>query len=528
MTITKLISEKRLFILLLVLSPLPVWIVPYFLTADGPCHAYNARILYDMLHGRADFYQQFYYLNTAPEPNWFSHALLLFLFHICGPVLAEKLIVTSAIILFTAGFRKLLLALSKENSFLSLWAFPFVWQAALLMGFYNYMFGISCSFFISAWFITNYKHFRARNLLLLALAFSSLYFMHLFGCLVAFIICGLYILTDTGKVKVKVKHLGVLLLSALPCILLILNYLLDNSGSASTNNSSRLPKEELVSNLNNLSSLYGLTTLDIRMAMKMSSLLQVFIAIGLALFALRKPNRHVFIPGFLFVLFTAAYFLLPEMTFGGSFLRQRIEPLIYLSGLVIISFARIPNAIRIGSICFSVFFSLAFSFNKISSYREASLFVSEIREISTRVRDKSLVLPLNFEHYLQNTNGELINKKTLLFGHVVEAMPHNKQLIFLENYEANTGYFPLIWKGEKNPFLHLSVNDGIEAEPPQVDIIGYNTNVQPINYILTWGKRKEALEHPSYPALIQTVTENYTLVYTSPVYKISLYELKKR
>ena len=107
-------------------------------------------------------------------------------------------------------------------------------------------------------------------------------------------------------------------------------------------------------------------------------------------------------------------------------------------------------------------------------------------------------------------------------------MPHNKQLIFLENYEANTGYFPLIWKGEKNPFLHLSVNDGIEAEPPQVDIIGYNTNVQPINYILTWGKRKEALEHPSYPALIQTVTENYTLVYTSPVYKISLYELKKR
>jgi hypothetical protein len=525
MTISKLISEKRLFILLLVLSLLPVWTTPYFLTADGPCHAYNANILYDMLHGKADFYKEFYYLNTTPEPNWFTHVLLVLLFHICGPVLADKLIITAAILLFTTGFRKLLLTFTRENAYLSLWVFPFIWQMAMLMGFYNYMLSIGSAFWISAWFITNYKDLHIGKILLLALAFTTLYFMHLFGCFLAFIICGLYVLAGNDGIRQKAKHIGLLILSALPCLVLICSYILANSGR--TNNSGRPPFGDLLSDLNNLNSLFGLTRADVWHSMKMSSLLQLLILGGLILFAFRKPKRQFFIPLFLSLLFILAYFFMYETTFGGSNIRPRFEALIYLFGILTIAFAHIPKPVLIASVCASVYCSLAFSLNKIPAYRDASLFVSEIRATSKHISDKSLVLPLNLERFLHNKDGVVINNNILLFAHAAEAMPHDKQLIFMENYEATTGYFPLTWKGETNPFIHLAVNDGLEEEPPRVDIQGYNKKVTPIRYILIWGMKKEDLSDPAFAKAIQVINSSYKLVYTSPAYRIGLYELIK-
>jgi hypothetical protein len=518
------IKEKWLFALLFILVILPVWIFPYFLTADGPCHVYNAGVLYDLLHGKGEFFKDFFTVNTRPNPNWFSHAALVLLMHVFTGMVAEKILLTGCILLFVTGFRALLRTLAPERIFLSLWIFPFVWQVAMLMGFYNYMYSIGLCFWLSASFIRNKDDLNFRKGLVLFLGFTLMYFMHLFGCMIMYIICGMYILSDKGVVKDKARSIGALLLISLPALLLIAGYVANNT--VHTNNIDRQDLTVLVAHLNNLNSLHGLTRTDIRLSMKLSSLLQAMIVLGIISLVINRPSKKILVPISLLLVFTSLYFLAYEKTFGGSYIRPRLEPLIYMSGMLLVAFAPAHRLFRAASIVLACVFSAAFTVNKFSAFSDVSLMVQEIRTAGKQINDKSTVLPLNMEHLLRNKNGEVININIPLFSHVAEYATERKQIIYLDNYEAATGYFPLKWKADKDPFIHLAVGDGIEEQPPQVDIAGYEAKYARVDNILMWGADEAAMSHPSYPALMRVIAENYMLVSASPVYQVKLYRRK--
>ncbi len=85
--------ERGLFYLLLAANLIPLWSVHYFVTGDGPCHLYNAKVLLDFYHGGElkDFYNPWMFVNTHFEPNWFGHAFMELLLGWGAPAyLAEK------------------------------------------------------------------------------------------------------------------------------------------------------------------------------------------------------------------------------------------------------------------------------------------------------------------------------------------------------------------------------------------------------------------------------------------------------
>ena len=131
MFFTFLTTTKKTKILLLLagvaICLLQIWLPPYFLTADGPCHVSNARIIHDLLgNNNVDFYTRFYSVVHYPNPNWLSHIVIaLLLFGVKG-VIAEKIFLSGYVLLSVFGFYSLLKRLCGNDSWWPFVAFIFV------------------------------------------------------------------------------------------------------------------------------------------------------------------------------------------------------------------------------------------------------------------------------------------------------------------------------------------------------------------------------------------------------------------
>ena len=90
--------------LVLTLAPAlsAVWLVPGFVTQDGPAHLYNAQILNDALSGGRDF-GRIFSVRWSPLPNWSGHALLMGLLALVTPRTADRLATTIPAIALAAS-----------------------------------------------------------------------------------------------------------------------------------------------------------------------------------------------------------------------------------------------------------------------------------------------------------------------------------------------------------------------------------------------------------------------------------------
>ena len=86
----KIILKHLLISLLLLVHLLPIWIVKYFPTQDGPSHIYNAQ-LFKEYHDHQNFrIRDVYQLNWTPFPNWTTHLLMAMLMYIFPPWFAKR------------------------------------------------------------------------------------------------------------------------------------------------------------------------------------------------------------------------------------------------------------------------------------------------------------------------------------------------------------------------------------------------------------------------------------------------------
>ena len=155
----------------------------------------------------------------------------------------------------------------------------------------------------------------------------------------------------------------------------------------------------------------------------------------------------------------------------------------------------------------------------------ASEAVADCVSASRYIRPYSVILPLNINPGGRDCQGKAIVDFNYLFCHTWQYMGTEKPIIFLDNYEALTGYFPLLWTYKTNPYAHLSTYEGIEASPPSADIGAYETQSGvAIDYVLLWCYDSSYLRNEHYHSLATQVGSSFHMVYTSPTARTILFE----
>lgn len=512
-----------------------IWWPHYYLTGDGPCHLYNAKVLNDIWNGTdVGFYNRFYDVAYDPNPNWLSNVLLgIPLYFTSGPV-AEKLFLTLYAGLVIGGFYLLIKKISGSSSYWITIIFLFVFHHTLAKGFYNFSLSTALWF----WMVWSWLRFIDKKNTLNTLVFFLFTGLSFFTQLLPFVFgavtCFALILSYTFNREKGLKQsslnyfiqnmvtLGILIA---PFAALMLQFTDSQGGTHITLHHHFYRLIELVQFKYVINAVENESFLAALCGMTLTALL-----VTAVIFRIKdKIPVHKydgFFYSLLFILFVYLFF--PENFMQRDILiSMRAQLFILILAGVCIAYT-LPQQIKNagGLILFICFAGLSAA--RMDYMSKASDAAVDYNSVASYITPHSIVLPLNFAPEGRDRNNKPIADRNYLFSHALHYTGSEKPLILLDNYEANAGYFPLQWRYTVNPYTHLSRNTGIEGQPPGADIAAYQqVSGTPIDYLVMWCYDPIALQKEHYRSLDSQIKSMYHLVYTSRSKRTVLYERNK-
>jgi len=525
------------------LCMLQIWLQGYFLTGDGPCHLYNAQILHDLWSGKnIAFYERFFEVVGKPNPNWMTHVLLGALLFVFKGIVAEKILLSGYVVLFVSGFTRLLKRLDSASLFWPLVVFVFVFHYVLAKGFYNFSFSMALLFWmINTWLLVLERINAVRVagfFVMVCLTFFAHPVAFAFGgfCCLALLVSSYALEKENrkereeakkaqrnGRQKLIFQNLLLLFLCILPCSLMLLKFA---AGEAHEGAIVLHPVKNRIIEFADFNCLVNVSSSE-------AILVRVvwFLLSGLLLYALFQRFRKGFqwqrydglFGGMLFALFLYLFF--PDKLFGGSLFAIRAQYLWGLFMVCCIGYMVPAGKLKNGA---GLVFFLAFtglSIPRMLCMASASDGVKDIVSAEQFIKPFSVVLPLDFSPGGLDKKGAVIADRNWLFCHAWQYLVFDKPLIILDNYEANTGYFPLVWKDSTNPYHHLCTNGAMEGQPPYATINYYKSKTGvTIDYIMLWCYQDKWLWDEHFRKLYKEIMAGYRLVYKSESGRVELYE----
>lgn len=478
-----------LLIIGLVAGLLQIWLPAYYLNCDGPCHVANARAMLEMCtHPHEDFYTRFYTLSKDPNPNWLSNILLAALLPFVKGAIAEKILLSGYVMLMVISFRRLLQRFCTHHSVFVLLFLVFVFNNTLAQGFYNFSFSIAfCLLLVNSWL----AYLEQNKLLSVCWVFVYMmltYFSHpvSFGygvlmcycLLLSYLASGLFV----GNIKRLLTKIVVITICTIPFVLFFLTFA-DKSARHGKIILAFMP--ERVYELVSFDYLINYSSSEVFIVKVLGGIFSLlFLSVLVFRFFLKK-GFHKY-DGLILALLIVFYAFLnmPDKMMGGGFFVMRTGIYLFIITGLCAAYL-LPNTIKntIGYVGFAVFLLLVFV--RLPTMITGANMVQEHVAVADLIPERSVLLPLNFNKFGKKNEGELIADKNEVYGHVAQYIGADKKILVLDNYEANTGYFPLDWKSEVNPYIHLNRYRGIEGIPPGAGPVQYRqiTGVN-IDYVL--------------------------------------------
>lgn len=517
-----------------VLCLLQIWWPAYYLTGDGPCHVYNAQILHDLwCHKNTLFYNRFYEVNTQPNPNWLSTIVIALLLFIVKGAIAEKIFLTFYIAIYISGGWLLLRKISGKSSYWKFVVFIFIFTMPLAKGFYNFSFSIAFYFWmIWSWLSILERRNIGNGLLFFFFSFLT-FFTHLLPFVFGTITCTALLIsysiaTRQEQNETRIKNFffknGLLLALLLAPFVILMGWFTGSQGGMQIHIGHHFYR------LIELVRFKYIVTLDhneVLFCMLAGFTLSLLFCI-LLFYSVRsslKINKYDgFVLALLFVTFVYLFF--PEEFLGRLILiSMRTQLFVWILVVCVISY-RVPSEkIRntFGLILFGYF--IALSIVRLSCQVIASRAVADIMSSAKYIKPNSVVLPLNFNLNGLDEKSRQVFDQNWPFRHAYQYMGTEKPLIILDNYEANTGYFPLLWNENINPYRLLGKEAGIEGMPPFVKIKEYKqTSGVTIDHILMWCYDPSFLSDRNFNILYKEINESYHIIYATPGSRTILYE----
>jgi len=474
--------EYWIFIAIVFLHVLPILIFRHFPSMDGQAHLYNSMLLLETLKGN-EFLSQFFTLNPALVPNWTGHVILMTGHHFFPAFFSEKILLIIYLVGLPLSFRYFIKSFPEYDIITSYLIFPFVYHFLFALGFYNYSLGLVLFFFILGLWQRRKHTLHWKDVLTFFLLFTLFYFTHVF----VFVACGFLLVLwnqwdltwDVVKSSIDQKlafkygkRFLVLLLSASGAIIIVFNQFLSGN-SINPGGNVRYSFAELAE--------WILKTRPI-VAYNYShegkfGMVLFFIFAFLLGYSLIKRLRlkKVFEQDtWLFSAFAICiiFFLVPNFLGGlGGHMSTRIGIIMYLTYIIWLAREIYPSLLKSLSVLGVVVISLLLVNYYARVLNGLNRDAKAIIEASWQIEENSVVLPVNLsDHWLQN--------------HFSNYLGIDKPMIILENYEASSGGFPLVWNSNEMPRLLLGT---LAPNKSCMNWISGNGKPYVIDYLFVWG-----------------------------------------
>lgn len=546
--------ERWIFYLLLLAAVAPVWSGRFFVTGDGPCHVYNARILLDYFLGRHfGFYDPFYSLNTNFEPNWFGHLWLAAFQAFLAPETAEKTFLTGYVLLFGLGFRYLLRQINRDSVFLSAFGLLFVWHYLLQSGFYNYACSIALFFWVCGFWLQYRHRMTALRGLAWALLWLALYSAHPMGLVFAGAFVGSNVLVESLGAGWKSgwkagwqqcrQQTQTALLPALPMLVMMAEYIYRKPWPTGANTETT---GQVWYDLYNLNALVTIRMSE-RDTVHAISYIAIALTLGAVVLRLQKrptnapmtsnapmtpndvPARHDFL-----LLFTAIalwqYFRQAGTQSLELMMPLRVQLFPWLGLLCWAATATFPQWAKHLTLALSVAAMGVLLAHRIPAHRSASALVEDYMTCVPHIADSSVVLVLNYDFNGRDFNGKQVSNRNWLFIHGADYIGAYRTAIMSDNYEALRYYFPFIWRWDRDMF-RITDKEGMNFDnrPPRADFINFKhrSGGYDLHYVLILNYDERHYDHQYSREIRGQLETGYEPVFYSPGGRAELWRLKR-
>jgi hypothetical protein len=438
------LAEKIFFGAMLLLVALPVTGSTWFVTEDGASHSYNAGVLYNLLSGNDAFLGQYYKINTLPSPNWLGHLLLAYTGHWFGVAEGAKILHLLYIAGFALAFRRLMFTVSPQPRVMSYFAFPVIYNVVFLFGFYNFCLGMVLLLIVlNCWLRYSIQPTRAGALWLL-LTLTLLWFSHQLTWAYAGMFIGFHLLyqfISTKQAAIVIRRTAAAFAVALPSLICFGIYTVSGGGSSGTNYTTVAERWNSFSD-GSFVRLFFTQENAIGIMFLLLLLAQLIVG-GLRDYRLRKsyPSGAFSQKIFWLLMFTVAFFLMlfmPEVIGDGGVIGIRVIWIAIVFLIILAAQFRTPSRVNSAAVTAAVMLTLLHNAYFGHVLNEYNLDAHAARTAGNYIRDKSTILVLPF-----TTNW--------LHLHMGQYAVAEREVVLLDNYEAQHNYFPIEWNYEKIP-----------------------------------------------------------------------------
>ena len=543
------LQSNQLHLGLIFLFLIPIWFFEYFPSQDGPTHISNALAFLEYFRSESNIFREYYEINYSLTPTWFTHLILASLLSFLSPTIAENIFLSIYIILFPIAVNYALKAIHPSANFLTFLTYPFIYNLLLHLGFYSFCFSLIMFFFVIGFWIKHQDRFSQRDTILFTILSLLLYLFHIsvwswtfFGITLLVIWLTFldyfrqqksdnpnwYYVWDAFKKRALIPFYA-----CLPSLILILAFLIDKQFYTNEVDIAYIER------FTKLLSLYSLVSFD---SMEIIPSILLSLTFGLiASYLIVNKLQHRQLnqwDGLLivFVAYTALYMLSPETILitpngmeGGGYIDQRLNLFPFFALLLWFATQEYTAFLKKGIKITAVSISTIMLAIHMYKYVELNEYIIDYLSGMNKIEPNSTVLGLSFASQGPTKNELPASKRVELFTHTIDYIATQRHSVSFTNYEANHGYFPLIYRSELNPYKHLVLND-VDIETPLEAELEFHNYTQRTNgtldYILLWGLEEEHHKNNKVISILNQLENGYDLIYRSPLKLMTLYKIK--
>jgi hypothetical protein len=499
----------------------PLWLFSRFPSQDGPSHVYNARLALLLLRGGSDALRTFFEWNLDAFPNWFSHVSLMLLLSVLPPLAAEKVLLTAYVTALPLSFRYALAGVRPAAAPLAWVSVPFVLNRYVHEGFYNRAFALVPFFLALGYYVRRRGVLGPGPAARLGLLVLWVYFCTTgsFALLLVALalLAAAFVLEDAGAGEtpgraVRARLPG--LVAVAPALVLFARFQIQQHPQRAGVPPGFLERAQYILGL------YDLVAFDMREAW-IAAAFAILLGAALVTAALvRWKDGAGRVEDALLLcalVFTALYFVAPQVSIPGV----RSEPThLRLSLHVLLAFVlwiaqglrgRTSRLLVAGSLAAG----LAATVVRLPRYARLDALVADQASLADAVPRGATFLPLSFDHEGDGGPPRPLPDDRAIgpLRHAADRVATERDLVSMDNYQADTLHFPLRFRPGAN--AHELLQSRLDS-PGCVRIGRFNRLApRPIDFLLVW-RRELAPVDPCTRATLRAVDAAYRRVRLSP------------